>query len=273
MGGFQTRAALVATVVALMFADQRPPVVTAQAGQQPTTIVELRQYTLRPGQRDVLIDLFEREFVESQEAVGMRIVGTFRDLDRPDRFVWIRGFTDMAARPAALKAFYEGPVWRAHRQAANATMIDSANVLLLHAARPGTEFPDNPHRAPKGSSSAAPGLVVATIYYFEKAADAGFVQFFDETVKPRLEAANIQVAAAYLSETLPNNFAPLPIRERDHVFTWFSLFGSEREYEDAKRRLSESAGWRPVNENLRRRLSTEPEVLRLVPTPRSALHQ
>jgi hypothetical protein len=34
-------------------------------------IVELRQYTLRPGQRDVLIDLFDREFVESQEAAGL----------------------------------------------------------------------------------------------------------------------------------------------------------------------------------------------------------
>jgi hypothetical protein len=26
-------------------------------------VVELRQYALRPGQRDVLIDLFDREFV------------------------------------------------------------------------------------------------------------------------------------------------------------------------------------------------------------------
>jgi hypothetical protein len=34
-------------------------------------VVELRQYTLRPGQRDVLIALFDREFVESQEAEGM----------------------------------------------------------------------------------------------------------------------------------------------------------------------------------------------------------
>ncbi|RZL06943.1 MAG: NIPSNAP family protein, partial [Rubrivivax sp.] len=35
-------------------------------------IVELRRYTLHPGQRDTLIELFEREFVESQEALGMR---------------------------------------------------------------------------------------------------------------------------------------------------------------------------------------------------------
>lgn len=36
----------------------------------PHPIVELRQYTLRPGQRDALIDLFDLEFVETQEAVG-----------------------------------------------------------------------------------------------------------------------------------------------------------------------------------------------------------
>ncbi|MET8046512.1 hypothetical protein ABZU75_02850 [Streptosporangium sp. NPDC005286] len=50
-------------------------------------IVELRQYTLHEGGRDVLIDLFEREFIESQEAAGMTVIGQFRDLDAPNRFV------------------------------------------------------------------------------------------------------------------------------------------------------------------------------------------
>ena len=62
-------------------------------------VLELRQYTLRAGQRDVLIDLFDRELVETQEAVGMSVVGQFRDLDRPDRFVWLRGVTDMPRAP------------------------------------------------------------------------------------------------------------------------------------------------------------------------------
>jgi hypothetical protein len=107
--------------------------------QPPQTccpIVELRQYTLHPGQRDVLIELFEREFVESQEALGIKIIGQFRDLDNPNRFVWLRGFRDMPSRAQALKDFYGGPVWKAHREAANATMIDSDNVLLLHPATP-----------------------------------------------------------------------------------------------------------------------------------------
>jgi hypothetical protein len=95
-------------------------------------IVELRQYTLVPGKRDVLIELFDREFVESQEALGMRILGTFRDLDRGDRFVWLRGFVDMASRLAGLTAFYTGPVWNEHGPVANPTMVSVDDVLLLH---------------------------------------------------------------------------------------------------------------------------------------------
>lgn len=84
------------------------------ADTQP--IVELRQYTLHPQQRDMLIDLFDREFVETQEAHGMRVLGQFRDLDQPDLFVWLRGFADMESRRRALEAFHVGPEARRLQQ-------------------------------------------------------------------------------------------------------------------------------------------------------------
>jgi hypothetical protein len=100
-------------------------------------IVELRQYTLKPGRRDELVDIFEQHFVESQQAVGMTLIGQFYDLGDPDRFVWLRGFEDMAARKTALTAFYfESEAWRTHGPAANATMIDSSDVLLLRPSGP-----------------------------------------------------------------------------------------------------------------------------------------
>src|SRR5207253_2335895 len=130
-------------------------------------VVELRQYTLHPGKRDVLIDLFDREFVETQEAVGITVIGQFRDLDHPDRFVWLRGFPNMTSRAKALTDFYGGPVWKAHREAANATMIDSDNVLLLRPALPTSGFSlGNLKRALVGSDEVPASLVVATIYYF-----------------------------------------------------------------------------------------------------------
>jgi hypothetical protein len=95
-------------------------------------IIELRQYTVHPGQRDVLADIFMRHFIHGQEAMGMRVLGQFYDLDDLDRFVWLRGFPDMAARKASLIRFYEqSEVWRTYGPAANATMIDSSDVLLL----------------------------------------------------------------------------------------------------------------------------------------------
>ncbi|MCE7009714.1 NIPSNAP family protein [Kibdelosporangium philippinense] len=95
-------------------------------------IVELRQYTLKPGARDTLVDIFEKHFIHTQQAVGITLIGLFYDLDNPDKFVWLRGFEDMEQRRNALIAFYEqGEAWRTHGRAANATMIDSDDVLLL----------------------------------------------------------------------------------------------------------------------------------------------
>src|SRR5438477_10931418 len=148
-------------------------------------IVELRQYTLRPGMRDILIELFDREFVETQEAVGMCIIGQFRDLGNPDQFIWLRGFPDMARRARALQAFYSGPVWKAHREAANATMIDTDNVLLLRPALPTSGFSlGNLKRAPVGSDEVPASLVVATIYYFADPVAPDFINFFEHTLRP-----------------------------------------------------------------------------------------
>ncbi|HWM75275.1 MAG TPA: NIPSNAP family protein [Nocardioides sp.] len=94
-------------------------------------VVELRQYLLKPGRTDDLIEVFDRELVEAQEACGMRVVGQFRDRDRPDWFVWLRGFADLESRREALTSFYDGPVWKEHGPAAVDTMIDSDDVLLL----------------------------------------------------------------------------------------------------------------------------------------------
>jgi quinol monooxygenase YgiN len=102
----------------------------------PDTVIELRQYTLVPGARDRFIDRFEAHFLESQAAAGAHVLGHFRDLDRPDHFVWLRGFADLQARTAALTDFYQSPVWLAHRQAANAELIDNDDVLLLKPVDP-----------------------------------------------------------------------------------------------------------------------------------------
>lgn len=228
-------------------------------------VVELRQYTLFGGKRDTLITVFEKEFIESQNALGAHVLGTFRDLDDPDRFVWMRGFRDMPARQQALEKFYGGPVWQAHKAEANATMVDSDNVLLLRPVSPG------PGVAEYAAEGASGGIYGATIYYLG-GVDAGqFAEFFDRAVLPRLTAAGVHPIARFVTEEQPNNFR-LPVREHDRTFLWMARWANLKEYDLSLAHFRSWSGWRdtaPVS--VLPALARKPELLRLMPTARSPM--
>ena len=151
----------------------------------------------------------------------------------------------MPSRAEALKDFYGGPVWKAHREAANATMIDSDNVLLLHPATPTSGFSlGNKERPRVGASEAWSELIVATIYYFDAPVDAGFVQFFEKTVKPMLADVGASVLAYFVTEHSENTFPALPVREGENVFVWFARFNDPAAYERHIAALTESPRWR-----------------------------
>jgi len=225
-------------------------------------VVELRQYTLHPGQRDKLIELFDREFVEPQEAAGVNVLGQFRDLDDADRFVWLRGFAGMAARGDGLSVFYGGPVWAQHRNAANATMIDSDNVLLLRPAWPGAALPKPARpRAERGATALPRGLLLATVFHLKAPAGPEPLDLARGPLSDALRAAGARRLAWYATEAAANNFPRLPVREGEQVLVSLALF------DDAGAGLSRdfAAAFQPW-------LGRPTQTLRLLPTARSALH-
>jgi hypothetical protein len=214
-------------------------------------VVELRQYTLRPGRREELIELFERELLRPQEDVGMRVLGQFRDLDRPDRFVWLRGFPDMAARAAALTAFYDGPVWARHRDAANATMLDSDDVLLLRPV------------GPSGPPAAGPGgrsVLTATVHLLREPAGEEFLRWYTAEAEPALERAGSRRLALLVTEPAPNSFPRLPVREGESALVRLSTHPDEATLAAVQERVGTSTGWAAAT-----------QTLRLEPTSRSRL--
>jgi hypothetical protein len=261
---------------------------TAPPSLDTSQVLELRQYTLHPGKRDTLIELFDREFVETQEAHGMRVLAQFRDLDRPDHFVWLRGFPDLASRGSQLEGFYTGPVWKAHRDAANATMIDSDDVLLLRPVDPSTGFilpaaraaaPAAPAAATAATASApatafAPadgGLIVATIYLLHAPVDDAFLHLFATRIAPAMTATGAPPIAQLRTEYGKNDFG-LPVREGEHAFVWFTAFASAADHArhrtELERSLATDATWRT---ELAARCKSPPQILRLAPTARSLL--
>jgi hypothetical protein len=213
-------------------------------------VVELRQYTLHPEARDTLVRVFDEHFVEGQERCGMQVIGQFRDLDDPDRFVWLRGFADMATWTRALEAFYGGPVWKEHGPAANATMVDHTDVLLLKPAAGTAGFRFDPRFRPEAESPAtAPGVVIATIDHLSGPAEP------DAVAAPG-DATGAAVLARLVTESARNGFPRLPVREDANVRVTFLSHATADAYRPA-----------PITMPgvLRR------EHLRLQPTPRSYL--
>ena len=250
------------------------PHVSNQAMQGPPSacgVVELRQYLMQPGQRDELIMLFEREFLETQEDQGMAVLGTFRDLDRQDWFVWLRGFAGMASRHRGLEAFYRGPVWARHRTAANATMIDSDDVLLLRPLVPYRPLAGVASSRPAVGSAQPQSLVVVTIWPSATAVDDDLRTILRERVDPMLAESGSTTVALLETEPAVNTFPGLPVREGEHVLVRIARYDDVAAYERHLGRLAQSAEWPAAAEALATYTTGEPTTLRLEPTPRSIL--
>jgi quinol monooxygenase YgiN len=239
-------------------------------------VVELRRYTLHPGKRDALVDVFDRHLVETQEDAGMKVIGQFRDLDHPDHFVWLRGFEDMEARRRSLEAFYNGPVWAAHRDAANATMIDSDDVLLLRPACPDAGFDlAGAARGPRDALTEAPSpdrsALLAVVHHVAPDCEPEFLSLFENQAAPLLASLDAPLIAAFVTEHAENTFPRLPVRAAENVFVAFARFAGRAALAAHQVGLSASPEWQELSKGLAGCLSKPTEAYRLVPTARSLL--
>jgi hypothetical protein len=230
------------------------------AAPDRAALLELRRYRLQPGRREELVRLFERELIEPQNAVGMQVLAQFRDADEPNHFVWLRGYPDADpdARAEKLGRFYGGPVWAAHRDAANATMVDSDDVLLLRPVG-GEDWLDAVSGPPGGPSGVDRPPVIATTCLLDPAAGV------PDGAVGALRGDGDRGIAVFVTADVPNRFPRLPVRE-DRALVWLDASG---EGEAAARRRRERLA--RVVDRLGAALREPPHVATLVPTLRSLL--
>jgi hypothetical protein len=229
-------------------------------------VVELRQYALKPGAAGALVEVFEAHFVEGQEAAGMRIGGLFHDRDDPDKFVWMRGFPSMEGRRDALTAFYGGPVWKAQGPAANATMVDTADVLLLRPTHPPHQPLAPGPRAPIRAVAGNDEWVLVTVLLHAAGRDT--CAWLARDVQPILQEHLGMAVATWRTEPAENTFPALPVRP-DHAFVWTATFADKASYGAALERLDGSPAWQEAATRLEA-LDVVTGMLRLRPTARSA---
>ncbi|MDB5095023.1 MAG: hypothetical protein JWO85_3124 [Candidatus Eremiobacteraeota bacterium] len=228
-------------------------------------VVELRRYAMRPGCRDTLIALFERAFIEGQEAAGMVPVGHYRDLDDEDRYVWFRAFPQRAKRHDALHAFYTSATWLENRNEANATLLDSDDVLLLRDARAGSGFDLQGLVRPAGAERQAESFVAVFVFMLDGHADEDFVSAFEAGIVPAVRA-HAQRVAAFVTDEHPNDYPRLPVREGEWAAVVTGVAANADELAACVRAVEDLE----LPDTVDRRVVSR-ETLRLVPASRSLL--
>jgi hypothetical protein len=192
-----------------------------------------------------LAQLFDRYFLDELAATGMHAPGLFADLADPDRLVWLRGFTDMTARHQALSDFYlTGQVWREHAAAANATMIDSDDVLLLRPVHLGDGYP-RPDADALATDGLESDLVVDVLPLDRLIESGGSTDDLAARVVTAAQAERGDVLLVAVTHPEPNDFPGLPVRD-DRVAVWLVRYPGD----DARARVRAALGVGPDDEQV-----------------------
>lgn len=185
-------------------------------------IIEFRRYTTVEGGQAAFARYFETLFPEAFQQLGAMALGQFTEPERPNSFLWLRGFASWEQRAVANAAFYYGPVWKEHKAMLNGLMTDSDNVLLLRPLQAGSGVPVLPAVDPLREPDGAQGAAVAMLF----AVHPGALERFAELAAPAFAAwrdAGWRQAGLLATLDMPNNFPQLPVRGDGPHLVWLGI--------------------------------------------------
>jgi len=180
------------------------------------TVIELRNYLLKPGTRERFFKYFGDNFLESQH--GARVLAPFRIKGESDRFFWIRGFEDMKSRLTFLRGFYEqGEVWKRFGPDANEMMLDSDHVHLLKPLSASFEWNELEREA---------GVVVIEFYL----AKANQLDQLITSVETDYLSCFKNKPTLLITEMANNDFPRLPVIQDPNLLVLINGYADESEY-------------------------------------------
>lgn len=275
----KARRSFLKTAMAAVPASHTPVAITTNTtniADFTPALFELRSYLCRPGCRDALIAMFEDALLGAYQATGTRIVGTFRCLDDADRWVWIRAFRNASDRGPALKAFYSSAVWKARAGSTNATIRDISPALLLRGA--GVAAASSAASAAASaattttSGNAANSRFLVEVFPLSDGAEGPFSERFEQEAAPLLASLGARPLTSFITDHSANSFPRQPVRA-GAAFVTLTRFADAPALAAFESARSASAAWRErAARTFSEFLAAPPEIHRLQPTARSALH-
>jgi hypothetical protein len=228
------------------------------ATDKSISVIELRHYVLRPGQRDNFIDYFEDHFVQSQNEMGTHILGQFRPKGMENNFFWIRGFSDMVSRSKFLPAFYYGPIWKQFGAGANSLLANNDNVYLLKPLTKTGEINSNEFGKEKG--------IVVIDFYIANSKLEKLIGLFNEKYNSALTKAGVNTMF-WTSELTENDFPRLPVFQDKNLLVGITFYKDEAEYRQKLKLISSSVD-ADLSDELNDTITTQNTII-LYPTEKS----
>src|SRR5436189_5044095 len=115
-------------------------------------IFELRQYHIRPGQREKWVKCMEEEIIPFQVKMGMVILGSFVGEEDESVYVWIRRFESEAERKRLYDVVYQSDYWKNEIAPKVPTLIDRELIKvtrLVATPRSVSQGRSRPPRRPR----------------------------------------------------------------------------------------------------------------------------
>ncbi len=190
-----------------------------QENAENINVLELRNYLLKPNLADTFSHYFHSKFVAPMNNLGGYTLGEFKINGVNDRFVWLRGFTNMKARGKFLNDFYiNSPTWKEYGKAANEMMINSDNVYLLK--------PLHKNLLLKTDKT----FTVIDFYICNNTIEK-VIKLFEAEYIPFLKTIKVDDISLWVSEMTENDFPGLPVFQDQNLLVTISNFRDKNEYE------------------------------------------
>jgi hypothetical protein len=201
-----------------------------QNSNQTIKVLELRNYLLKPNKTDEFSSYFNTHFVNPMAELGGYTLGQFKIKDTNDRFVWMRGFTDMNTRIKFLNDFYvNSPVWKEFGPGANDMMINSDNVYLLRPLNNNKDFKEQ-SEAITSKLKPDKGVIVVDFYICNGTLDK-VINLFYKSFIPFLKTLNVYDITFWISEMSENDFPRLPVFQDKNLLLSITTYEDENEYQ------------------------------------------
>ncbi|NLT73903.1 MAG: NIPSNAP family containing protein [Chloroflexi bacterium] len=91
---------------------------------------ELREYRMRPGQRENWIKYMDEVIIPFLVSKGMVVVGSFAGETEEDLWVWIRRFEDEEERERLYAAVFESEEWKTRVAPPIGAMVDGERMVV-----------------------------------------------------------------------------------------------------------------------------------------------